>query len=142
MKIKLTKRQHEILYCDSGADQPATDADDPDFRNHDFYGKQIGDELRAGNWLTVTVDVISMLIDMADFDADPDEQRIIKRLLNKVSLSQNHTHDFRYGFHKGRWGSRCDCGKWSSHGKGQPDLVSILRQQSEQFVAKLKSANQ
>lgn len=78
VKIKLTPRQYDLLFCDSGADNCAAD----------YYGKKIGDELRGGKVLTVTPAVTEMIKDLADHDADTNEQRVYRNLLKKIQKMQ------------------------------------------------------
>lgn len=78
MKYQLTAHQHEILVCDTGADQP-----DP-HKNGDYYGTEIGDQLRAGHDLEVTHAVLEMVDDLVDHDADLNDKRVYTHL--KVML--------------------------------------------------------
>lgn len=78
--IRLTKRQREILICDTGADQPPSN----DRRISDYFGLTLGNQLRAGRVVDRTTDLLDAVTESADHDADTDEQRIMKRLLKRL----------------------------------------------------------
>lgn len=85
--IKLTPRQRDLLMCDTYAEYPEGEKDvtliDGVARGGD-EGVQLRNELRAGKVVTVTPFLISELEEFADCDADPDEQRLYRRLLRIV----------------------------------------------------------
>jgi len=81
LKIKLTKRQYELLWMDCYCEYVEGDSNPaPELR-------PLRDELRAGRVVTISPMLTEQLIEFADRDQETIEQQVYRRLLRKVKQS-------------------------------------------------------
>ena len=79
-QITLSRKQHSLLFMDVVDVGPDPDAKEP-AKSQEL---QLIDELKAGRKVVVTPFLLKSLVQFADKDADPDEQRCYKRLWRRV----------------------------------------------------------